>query len=204
MSKHRSWLAQARRTLASHVDRLQETLVTLTERLRETVAQAVSVSVGSAIREAVHALFTESDPVPTSSSYFERSPYRRSYWGERDPYKRDDYEDDLGSSDWREGQSSGWHEVRTGATVSASSAQRQERPQARWHHALAVGCHAAAWWLRREVGRFSTIAALVVGAIATGAAFVAGIALAESALHLLNLANSIRSGAQAIAIFRPP
>jgi hypothetical protein len=203
MSKHRSWLAQARRTLASHVDRLQETLVTLTDRLRETVAQAVSVSVGTAVRDAVQALFTDSDPARATSSYFERSPYRGpSYWGERDPYERDEYEEDLRSGDWREGQSSGWREVRTEATVSTSSEQRQERHQARWHQALAVGCHAAAWWLRREVGRFSTVTALVVGAVATAAAFVAGIALAESALNLLNLANSIRSGAQAMAVFR--
>ena len=45
----------------------------------------------------------------------------------------------------------------------------------------------------------SAVAALGIGLLATGAAFVAGIGLAESALNLLSLADALRSGVQGLA-----
>ena len=60
-----SWFNRARRILAVHVERLGDTLIATTQRLRETVAQAVSNNLAGAIREAVHALFTDSEPSRT-------------------------------------------------------------------------------------------------------------------------------------------
>src|SRR5437660_1071801 len=107
MPVSRSWLKSARRALTSHVDRLQETLVALTERVRETVAQAVSNNLASAIREAVHVLITDSEPSRAPPSYYEPSPYRpRPAWGEPDRYDREE-DGDLPREDWSPNQSRG-------------------------------------------------------------------------------------------------
>ena len=112
MSVSRSWLKRAQRALASHVDRLQETLVVLTERLRETVAQAVSNSLAGAIREAVHALFSDTEPSRAPPSFSQRSPYRPpSTWGEPDRYDREEEERERSREDWSSDRSQGWREV---------------------------------------------------------------------------------------------
>jgi hypothetical protein len=198
MPVSRSWLKRARRTLTSHVDRLHETLVTLTERLRATVAQAVSNNLASAIREAVHALFSDTEPAVAPPSYYQASPYHHpSTWGERDRYERE-REDDLPTEDWSSEPSRAWREVECAAPEAVTSHGEQQHP-ARLHHALAIGCQAAAWWLRRQVSRASALAALGIALLATGAACVAGIGLAESALNLLGLADAMRSGVRGLA-----
>jgi hypothetical protein len=195
----RSWLVRARRTLASHVDRLHETLVTLTDRVRETVAQAVSNNLASAIREAVHALFSDSEPSRAPPNYHEPSPYRqRPAWGEPDPSDREEYDSDLPAEDWSHEPARGWREVAC-AQPEPTPFTGEPQQRVRWNGALAVGCQAAAWWLRRQAARASAVAAVGIGVLATGAAFVAGIGLAESALHLLSLADAVRSGTHALA-----
>jgi hypothetical protein len=198
MSVSRSWLKRARRALTSHVDRLQDTLTIVTERLRDTVAQAVSTNLANAIREAVHALFSDTEPARAPPSYYEQAPYRsRPTWGEPDRYDRAE-NDDLPTEDWSGEPSRGWREVDCEAPEPKMSHSEQQHP-ARLHHALAIGCQAAAWWLRRQVSRASAFAALGIGLVATGAAFVAGIGLAESALNLLGLADAMRSGVRGLA-----
>ena len=198
MPSSRSWLARARLALASHVDRLNDTLVTVTQRLRETVAQAVSSSLAGAVREAVHALFSDDEPSREPPPYYQRPPYRsRPYWGEPDREDRD--EDDLPREEWSHDQSRGWREVESEQPEPTRPPDNNEGNPTRFHHALAVGCQAVAWWLRRQAGRVTAIATLGIGLVATGAAFVAGIGLCESALHLLSLADAMRSGTQALA-----
>jgi hypothetical protein len=199
MSPSRFWLKRAQRVLASHVDRLQETLVVLAERLRETVAQAVSNSLAGALREAVHALFTDTEPRRAPPRFSPRSPYRPSSpWGEPDRDDREEEESERPRADWSSDQSRGWREVECD---SPPPPRTPDSPQlrARWHSALAVGCQTAAWWLRRQATRVSAAAALGIGLLATGAAFIAGIGLAESALNLLSLADALRSGVQGLA-----
>jgi hypothetical protein len=199
MSVSRSWLKRARRTLTSHVDRLQETLTVLTIRVRDTVAQAVSNNLANAIREAVHALFTDTEPSRVEPSYYQSSPYRPCpTWGEPDRYDREAYDGDLPAEDGSSDQTRGWREVECEAPeVITSPGAPQHR--VRWNGALAVGCQTAAWWLRRQVTRVPTLAALGIGMLATGVAFVAGIGLAESALNLLGLADAMRSGVRGLA-----
>src|SRR5205807_10027464 len=70
--------------------------------------------------------------------------------------------------------------------------------EGRWSRALAAGCHAAAWWLRRRPGPLSLLAALGVGLAAALAALFygpAGAGVAGAALALLALADTARSGA---------
>ena len=139
---------------------LQETLVTLTERLRETVAQAVSNNLASAIREAVHALFTDSEPSHAPPSYYPSSPYRHpSTWGESDRYDREN-DDDLQREDWSSNQSRGWRDVEC-ETPEPTGSQETPQPRVRWNGALAVGCQVTAWWLRRQAGRASAASQLV-------------------------------------------
>src|SRR4051794_27799636 len=70
--------------------------------------------------------------------------------------------------------------------------------EGRWPRALAAGCHAAAWWLTRRPGPLSLLAALGVGLAAALAALFggpAGAGVAGTALALLALADTARSGA---------
>jgi hypothetical protein len=200
MPTHRSWLVHARHTFSSHVDRLQDTLTTLTERLRDTIAEAVSGSVASAIRETVRTLFTDQEPTRAPPSYYQRPTVpSRSYWDHRDRYEREEDEDDSRREEWRDEESRGWREVHYEQTEPAKPSDKSEPKRTRFHNALAVGCQAAAWWLRRQASRASALAAFGIGLVTTMAAFIAGIGLAESALHLLSLADAVRSGTHALA-----
>jgi hypothetical protein len=67
--------------------------------------------------------------------------------------------------------------------------------------ALAAGLKAAAWWLGRRPGTNSVLAAATVG-VATGIAALFGsplaatlVGMAGSALALLSVADTVRSGA---------
>jgi len=72
---------------------------------------------------------------------------------------------------------------------------------ARWCVALAAGCQAAAWWLRRPNGRHPVLTALGValagGAVAYlgGPLAAAGAVLAGSVLRLARLADQLHAGA---------
>jgi hypothetical protein len=63
---------------------------------------------------------------------------------------------------------------------------------------LAAGFEAAAWWLRRQVGKPSLVVALVVGLIFAGLAWLVGPHLAGSALALAALAGLIRLASLAL------
>ena len=101
--------------------------------------------------------------------------------------------------EWSNDQSRGWREVDCERPEPTRPPDNSEESQTRLHHALAVGCQAVAWWLRRQAGRVTAFATLGIGLVASGVAFVAGIGLAQSALHLLSLADAMRSSTQALA-----
>jgi hypothetical protein len=71
-----------------------------------------------------------------------------------------------------------------------------------------VGLHAAAWWLRRRVGRRPVLTALGAGlatALATyrgGPLADAAVGVAASALSLLSLAEAVQAGADTLAGYR--
>ena len=74
---------------------------------------------------------------------------------------------------------------------------------ARWYRALAAGLEAAAWWLRRTVGKPSLVAALAIGLIFAGLAWLVGPHLAGSALALAALAGFIRLASLALSQTTP-
>ncbi len=200
MNRSLRWAARTARILAGHVGRLHDTLEILRERLREAVARAVGQAAAGAAQDAVQSLLAESAaqrippddpyyPRPSSAGWYDPDRRRSPSWDDDsdDPYRRrqdDEYEErpsDGGDS-----------------PAPSPSAGR------RWGLALAVGCQATAWWLRREAGRFTTLKALGVGLASALAAYVAGPALwagaglAGSALALAALSDAARSGAAAL------
>jgi hypothetical protein len=173
------WSGRAARVLSGHIDRLRDTLG---ERLRAAIAQAIGGTVAGAVQDAVYLLLEAPDETPS------RSPHDRSL---RPAWRGQEDED------WP------WHEDRDAQdddapqeAIDASAAVQAQGRRGRWGAALAVGCQAAAWWLRREAGRFVGLKAVGVGllsaltAYVAGPVVVAGLCLAHSALSLQALAGS--------------
>ena len=76
---------------------------------------------------------------------------------------------------------------------------------ARWSRAAAVGCQAAAWWLRRQTSRFPVLTTLGLGCSAALTAYVAGplvvaggAGMLGAALGLLRLLQGVESSAAAL------
>jgi hypothetical protein len=201
--------AAAGRRLGRHLDRLHDTLEGLGERLREVVSEAVGRAVADAVREAVETLLDTPPESPARPSY--HSPPSRQptgLWGssassswpsEREEYghaadtPRQPYDDELLSA-----------EEEDSYQADTDEQPPSTRPR-RWGVALAAGLKAAAWWLGRQPGKNSVLAAATVG-VATGVAALFGsplaatlVGMAGSALALLSVANTVRSGATVLA-----
>ena len=200
MSRAKSWAARAARSLSAHLDRLRETLERLHGRLKEAVAEAVGGGAAAAVKDAVLAALLAHDVSPTyerpSYRAYEQSRYRDgSYWPDReeDPYRpswqRDPYDDDRYEPEERIDD------------VQPMSEPPPETVGRRVGLALAVGCQAAAWWLRRkDNGRYAAVTAIGVGAAAVVTAFyfgpfiAAAAALADSTLGLAAMAEAAKRG----------
>jgi hypothetical protein len=176
------WSGRAAQVLSGHIDRLRYTLGALGERLRASISQAIGGTVAGAVQDAVYLLLEAPDEPPSPSSR-DRSlrPAWRGPEDEEWPWyeDRDDQDDDAPRE-----------------AINASAAAEAPAGRGRWGAALAVGCQAAAWWLRREAGRFAGLKAVGVGllsaltAYVAGPVVVAGVCLAHSALSLQALAGS--------------
>jgi hypothetical protein len=70
----------------------------------------------------------------------------------------------------------------------------EQFPPSRWRQALAIGCSAAAWHLRRQVNRVSSLATFGLGLASAVGAYVIGPALIVSALSLTAFTESMRAG----------
>jgi hypothetical protein len=207
MSRIKSWAARAARSLSAHLDRLRETLHRLHGRLREAVAEAVSGSAAGAVKDAVLAalLAQEASPAYESQGYhassrtYDQPRYRDGPSWSEDPYRpsweHDPYENDPDRYEHGE------QAVDDPASESAAG-QPSESVGRRCSQAIAVGCQAAAWWLRRKSnGRYVGLLAIGVGAAAGVTAYFAGpviavgAALAGSTLGLAAMAEAARRGA---------
>jgi hypothetical protein len=180
------------RLLRRHLDRLQTSLETLGERLRDAVSRVVGEAVADAVREVVRLLISLPTTVPpTHSPSVHREEWERRSWHDPDRRSWDDEDEDL-IPDYEE---------------VASTSQRDDLPgPARWSPAMAVGCQAAAWWLRRQTGRFPVLTTMGLGLTAALAAYAAGplvvaggAGLLGAALGLMRLVEGVESGAAALA-----
>jgi hypothetical protein len=194
---------RVRQVIEGRVGRLYVTLERLAGEVRSAIARAIGQATGETVREALCVILD--GPVERPSRY-DRLDDRSDDWGQSrrsswpttrsfDPYGRDpnerDPDDDFEADRQRH---YGGDEEDPPANESVAT-QRQGT----WSRAVATGCQAAAWWLRRHPGPFSLIAAAGIG-IAAGMAtlvhspLVAGAtAVAASAMGLLALADAARS-----------
>jgi hypothetical protein len=204
MPSLRSPFRRVGRVLADHARRLQSALESLANQVRAAIARIIGQATGDAMRDAVTVILDGPPARPAGDDVREErerpwnSP-RRSSWPNSayDPYAPDPYGRD---SDER------YPEPERGYTPPEEDDPHQERSAGpeqpgRWSQAVATGCQAAGWWLKRHPGRLSVIAAVGVGVAAGFAALfggplvVSGSALAASALGILALTNAARSAA---------
>jgi hypothetical protein len=145
MSRNK-WSARGARVQSGHIDRLRDTLGALGERLCAAISQAIGGTVAGAVQDAVY-LLLEAPDEPPSYDRSVRPTWRRSEDG-----------------DWAWDEDPDDHEPPREAT-NASVTTPASDGRGRWGAALAVGCQAVAWWLRREVGRFAALKAVGVGLV---------------------------------------
>jgi hypothetical protein len=194
---------RAGRLVAGQVTRLHAALERLAAEVRAAIARAVGQATGEAAREALRVIL---DGPPERQRYDELPDDRDGGWGQPrrpswpasrgyDPYDRDPYERDA-DDELDEDRQRHYADADPDAPADQSVATPR---QGHWSRAVAAGCQAAAWWLRRHPGRYALVAAAGIG-VAAGAAtlvsspLVAGAAAAAaSALGLLALADAARS-----------
>ncbi len=135
-----AWLTSLSRSLAQRLDRLRDTLDGLRDRLRQAVTERVGETVAGAVRDALQVVLAGPlAPIPV--------PYPPTGWRYRDP-EYDDELDDL-PDDHR---SHGLYAEDLDDDFDDRDHDRSSRSpvtQPRWSDALATGCQAAAWCLRR-------------------------------------------------------
>jgi hypothetical protein len=192
--------------LAGHVRRLRAALEALAAQVRAALARAVGRATGDAVQDALR-LILDGPPLERAAA---RDPPAGDdgLWGApapapwrrippRDPWRQDPYDpyDDPEGDAWdgREPPDAEPQMPEPPAPVAAGA----------WSRAVAVGCQASAWWLRRHPGRFALVAALGVGVAAGAAALVGGPSVAgasaamAAAVGVLALADAARAAALA-------
>jgi hypothetical protein len=190
------------RLVAEQCRRLHQALESLAAEVRAAIARAVGRAAGEAAREAL--LVVLHGPPPTDDPHDDQERLggqpRRRAWpappcepyapGPYGPYARDpeDPEDDTAYR----GAPADRGAVEGPAEIERSGA---------WSRAVATGCQAASWWLRRHPGRCSLLAAGLIGvaaglvALLAGPVAAAGSAAAAAAWGVLELADAARSAA---------
>jgi hypothetical protein len=202
MSSLPSPLRRAGRLLAAHVRRLRVALVRLAAEVRAAVAGAVGQATGDAVRDALRVILdgpparhTPARDPPEDSDVVWGQP-RRPRWpsapyaGHYDPYEMPQRETDYLEDD---------QDVEPDEDPAPEGPEAQ--PAGAWSRAAAMGCQAAAWWLRRHPGPLALLVAAGVGvaaglaALAGGPLVAGGSAAAAAALAALALADAARSAA---------
>jgi hypothetical protein len=194
-------LRRVGRVLTGHVRRLRDALTGLAGQVRAAVARVIGQATGEAVRDALGVIL---DGPPARQVTDEPPREREGLWGQPrrprwpgPPYEADDLDDEP--ERYRESAYGRGDDELPAPTTSAPSCANA------WSRAVATGCQAASWWLRRYPGRFSLLAAAAIGVAAgltalVGSPFVtAGSAVAASALGILALADAARSAADLVA-----
>jgi hypothetical protein len=204
------WLGGARRQLARQLERLQQTLTSLGQTLRERIAQAVGQSLGGIVRDAVHAALEEIHGGPRyclpppdvprpfhSDGLFSRADRPRGRFPEDRFADEDDFrEERLDEAEDR------WSEA------EPPEPPESPRPVPRWRSLLATVLQTVAWWLRRGFGNpILTAAAISViggGLLLGSPLLVSGLGIARSAAEMVSLVHSTSSGAGLLAGWLTP
>jgi hypothetical protein len=193
----------AGRLVADQVRRLHAALERLAGEVRAAIARAVGQAAGEAVREALRVIL---DGPPGRPAADDPPDDRQGLWGEPrrrtwpapayGPYAPDPDDTDPDDADDHADR-------RPFPSDEPPAAEGPAGPPnaGAWSRAVATGCQAAGWWLRRHPGRFAPAVALGVG-LAAGAVTLLGgpcaaawSALADAALGVLALADAAWSAA---------
>jgi hypothetical protein len=192
------------RLVAEQCRRLHAALESLAAEVRATIARAVGRAAGEATREALLVVLHgppgagADDPRDDQERLWGQP--RRHTWPARpydpraperyDAYARD-RDDDLDDPAYRS----------IPADDEPAEGPAEAPRSGAWSRAVATGCQAASWWLRRHPGRCSLLAAGLIGvaaglvALVGGPLAAAGSAVAAAAWGVLELADAARSAA---------
>jgi hypothetical protein len=198
---------QVGRLVSAQIGRLRAALERLAGEVRAAVARAVGQAAAEAVREALRVILDG----PADRPGYHEPPYdQEGTWGEpRRPTwpatrAHDFYARDLDEQDRDEDPDDEHVRRYPGPTVGAPSDEPAiSRRQGAWARAVAAGCQAAAWWLRRYpgpsalavgLGLAAGVAALassplVAGASAAAASALVVLALTDAALCAAGLAD---------------
>jgi hypothetical protein len=197
--------------LTERLDRLRQTLNSLSGELVEGVAASIAQTVAGVVRDTLLALLTKGRSRPDLPER-DRSRWSHNHpaplWGgldeEDDPMWPEDHE---ATPMWGNSDEDRWPDSPSDRRLPVTSTQpptTQPRVR-RWVSALAASWQAAGWWLARKPGRYPVMTALAIGlaaGVATwagGPLAAAGMTLIGTALGLVSLAQVAGSGASAVA-----
>jgi hypothetical protein len=171
--------ADQRLTLGERLDRLNNTLQSLAQQLKDAIAGAISSAVAGAVRDAVHSLLGPAD----KPAEFRDRPYR-------------DWEDHT-YSDWDRPDRPLWHEDHDDLRERRLESAPRRGISSRWSEALGVAVQAGLCWLRHQPRRRPVLTAVVVAvaagltALLAGPAVGAGTGVLASTAGLLLTADAI-------------
>jgi hypothetical protein len=205
------WLRSARRLLLEKIEQLHRTLVTLTDRVRQTIAEAVGRAVSGVVQETVRTVLDQlHGPLPLHRQ-LEYEP-----WGSRrldDPgglfrggpqeFPEEEEPPDDVFRDQRF-PSSPYRETTFDEEPSMPD-DVPARPPSRWRSWLALALQALAWWLRRglAVPLLATAGIALAGGALTclggGHLLAAGVGTARSASELLGMVHNTSAGVGTLA-----
>jgi hypothetical protein len=206
------WLRSARRLLAEKIDQLHRTLVTLTDRVRQTIAEAVGKAISGVVQETVRAVLDQlHGPLPARRQleYEPRTGRRLDDPGALFPggVPPDDFAEDERRYDPFAGERFPETPYRDTAFDEEPPVPEDEpaRPPSRWRSWVALFLQALAWWLRR--GLAVPVLGAVGVALAGGALtclggthlLAAGVGAARSAFELVSLAHNTSTGTGVLA-----
>jgi hypothetical protein len=189
---------RAGQTLGRHLDQLRDTFDELRDRVRDAAVQAIGQSVAGAVRDSIRAFLEGVATRPAEVPSWSRSP---PSWQQHDALFNDQHNPD---DDRYEQQHHGWYDhdddLNDEPPPQSQPVSTEEPRPSRWRQAVAVGCSAAAWHLRRQANRVSGFATLGIGVASAVTAYVLGPALIVSALGLATITESMRA-AGALSLF---
>ena len=161
------------RTLADRLERLNDNLRTLGERLKASIAGVVGDAIADAARDAVRGLLGSKE-APADPYRDHRDHHARSYYrdGEDDPWGEEDR---------------GWEEEFV--PPARETPPTREVAGRRWRNAMSAAVQAALWFLRRQPRRRPVLTTLAVTLAAGVTGFIAGPVLAAGAGVLASVAG---------------
>jgi hypothetical protein len=203
------WLRGARRVVAEKIDQVYRTLVTLTDRVRQAIAEAVARAVSGVVQETVRAVLDQlHGPLPPHRQIeYEPRNVRFNDSGGLFPggVPPDDFEDERPYGSFADER---FHERSYRETAFDDEEPPPEdepvRTPSRWRSWLALVLQAVAWWLRRGIAfpLMATTGLALAGVALTwiggGHLLAASIGTFRSASELLALAHNTSAGAGAL------